>query len=219
MNSKSKIKRAMKVKAKAKGKGKKKAPPPTAVAEAYAAESTGVDLNAVGWFMRVDYVATNFVGSSDDDRCPAWNDVVWRRTYNRRNGVPIQLDSFDREGKADAVISDDVRRTRHGEVYRPCSAPYGLIDGGLSRDIVTFLYAKDGPSASDLVEERSMLVFLSPKGSRLYTSSNPVIFDTIVVFDAITGTRDDQGEPAVLNKVWKMGTKTYELFMLETPFQ
>ena len=73
-NSKTKIKKAIKVKAKAKAKAKPKVSKmmkkPTAVTQAFVADSTGIDLDDVKWFLRVDYGATQYVGANEDPRCP-----------------------------------------------------------------------------------------------------------------------------------------------------
>ena len=123
----------------------------------------------------------------------------------------IQCDYFDRGSDAGSVVSDGAFRTLHGESYRLCETPFSLIDGGLSRDIVTFLYTKEGPCTDDIVEERSALVFLSPKGSRLYTSSNPLNLDTIVVFDSTAGSEDSQGTQAHHHKVWENGFENLQI--------
>ena len=69
----------------------------TAVYQAYVAESTGVDLDDVNWFLRVDYGATRYAGPNEDPRCPVWTTVLWCRAYNTRNGRILLRDrmTFD----------------------------------------------------------------------------------------------------------------------------
>ena len=156
---------------------------PAAVTQAFVADVTGVDLNGVNWFLRIDYGATNYMGSTEDPRFPVWATVVWRRTYNLRNGRVIKLDRVCHQnpGATGSLPSGPI--AMNGETYRPCTQHHLLIDGGLSRDIATFLYSTKAISKCDVDAELKMLNYLLPKGLRLYSSPGCKVDNALVIFD------------------------------------
>ena len=223
-NSKTKIKKAIKVKAKAKAKAKpmlneqlvKKKP--DAVVQAMVADSTGVDLNDVKWFMRVDFGATQYVGANEDPRCPEWPTVRWRRTYNIRNGKIILLDHIlhDAVGRTDANAG--VKHVNvNGEMYRECRRHHELIDGGLSRDIATFLYSSESVSMDDISKEKRMLSYLSPKGSRLYSNYGNDVRHTIIIFDDVNDGDKVHNTSVPIRDAWLNGFAGCRVFQMYNP--
>ena len=61
--------------------------------------------------MRVDYGATQYVGAYEDPRCPDWKSVLWRRTYNTRNGKIIVLDHIIHSAISDTSVNTDIATT------------------------------------------------------------------------------------------------------------
>ena len=220
-NSKTKIKKAVKVKAKAKPKGiklsklMKKTPPP--VTQAFVADVTGVDLNGVNWFLRIDYGATNYLGSTDDPRCPVWATVVWRRTYNIRNGRVIQLDMVCHQDPGVTGPSTSAPVVMNGETYRLCNRHHLLIDGGLSRDIATFLYSTKVISKDDIEAELKMLNFLLPKGLRLYSAPGCKVDNTLVIFDRTHNGCEVLNTKDVVDGVWQNGFDNCRVVRLYYP--
>ena len=93
----------------------------------------------------------------------------------------------------------------NGETCRPCYLHHVLIDGGLSRDIATFLYSTKDISASDIVAETKMLNYLLPKGLRLFSSPGCKVENTLVIFDRINNGAEVLNTKTSVDGVWQNG--------------
>lgn len=76
---------------------------------------------------------------------------------------------------------------------RQCARRSGAIDGGLSRDIATFLYRDVVISDHDMATEKRVLSFLSPVGARLYHPSSGAVLRTLSLIRKTTITSATNG--------------------------
>ena len=75
-----------------------------------------------------------------------------------------------------SVVGDIVREVIDESTgFGQCTRQSGAIDGGLSRDIATFLYRDFAISDHDVATEKRALSFLSPVGARLYRPSSGAV--------------------------------------------
>ena len=106
-----------------------------------------------------------------------------RRTYNLRNGMLIRHDTIIhvQQDKADAFLwgigNNDVTSVRY------CYNHNEHSDGGLNRDIVTFLYTKINLAEEDIQLEKRALSYVTPLGSRIYRPSHGSVRRVIFVSD------------------------------------
>ena len=157
-----KARKPAKVKGKAKAKSKAK-PQPIAVCHSLVVACVGIPEPTTPWFLRVDYGATNYVKSTDDSRCPLWEDVKVRRTYNLRNGALIRHDTIIHvQGDKVNAFLWGIGNAGANVATRQCSNHCELIDGGLSRDIITFLYVKLLITEEDVTLEKRALSYVTP---------------------------------------------------------
>ena len=105
----------------------------------------------------------------------------------------------------------------NGESYRVCKRHYELIDGGLSRDIATFLYDTAVVNDSDVRSELKMLQYLIPTGAKIYTSPSSEVQHTIVVFDGANCGNLVCNTDTPVNDVWLNGYEMCRVFYLYNP--
>ena len=104
--------------------------------------------------------------------------------------------------------------------YRDCRDHFKLLDGGLSRDIATFLYASPTVLDADVVAEQKMIEFLSPKAGRLYPSPHCEITDTIVICDdsdAKSGSSSIILPEGHVNDIWFRGFENFRILLIHNP--
>ena len=71
---------------------------------------------------------------------------------------------------------------------------------------------------SDLIAERKMVEFLSPKAGRLYPSPHCEITDTLVVFDDSDATNGNVLLPeGHTNDVWLRGCENFRVLLMHNP--
>lgn len=90
------------------------------------------------------------------------------------------------------TVRDDVTGSFAGDIIREvvdentgirqCTRHSSAIDGGLSRDIATFLYRDVAISDHDRAAEKRALGFLSLVGAHLYHSPSGAVLHTLYLF-------------------------------------
>ena len=105
----------------------------------------------------------------------------------------------------------------NGEHYRHCRRHHELIDGGLSRDIATFLYTSDKVSDVDIRKETRMLSYLSPKGSRIYSNPSADTRHTIIIFDDTNDGDKVYNTSVPVLAAWLNGFAGCRVFQLHNP--
>ena len=157
------------------------------------------------------------MGSTDDPRCPVWESVLWRRTYNLRNGRIINLGRVSHCEPGDVGPSTSVPVAMNGESYRLCKQHHALIDGGLSRDIATFLYSTKIVSESDIATEKKMLNYLLPMGLRLFSSPICKVDNTSAIFDRTNRGAEVLNSQMHVEGVWQNGFDNCYVVYLHYP--
>lgn len=136
----------VKAKAKAKPKIKSKAVP-AAVSHANVAGAVPMDEPA-RWFPRVDYHAANCMGVNEDDRCPPWGQVDFRRTYLLDSGSILAHENIIHEGSQSKETAGVVPAASPGERPPIRVLPghaHRSMSGGQSHSIITFFYVGEPP--------------------------------------------------------------------------
>ena len=103
------------------------------------------------------------------------------------------------------------------ETYLPCPRHHLLIDGGLSRDIATFLYSTKSIGKDDLEAEIKMLNYLLPMSLRLYSSPGCKVDNTLVLFDRTHNGGEVLNTRDIVDGVWQNGFDNCRVVRLYYP--
>lgn len=122
-------------------------------------------------------------------------------------------------GVTSSLAGDIVREVVDDSTgIRQCTRHSSAIDGGLSRDIATFLYRDVVINDHDRATEKRALGFLSPVGARLYRPSSGAVLRTLYFFQLGKSNQSDEDYCRdKVEPVWTNGFEESRVIILPSP--